>query len=132
MPHESPLQSVQLLGRDEGSLLLNELTVLCTTVSKKVEGLESDLKKTKQTYSIALIKLILRVKKLENTVKTTKSRRRARIVVSEDEDALDDSSKQGRKISELDEDPNISLVLLEEQEPTKLVEDQSSGEKGEK
>ncbi|GJX63339.1 hypothetical protein Tco_0296239 [Tanacetum coccineum] len=117
MPHESPLQSVQF-GRYEGSLSLNELTVLCTTVSKKVE---------------------------------------------EDEDALEDSSKQGRKISELDEDPNISLVqdeemtwfqdvdaevqedtdihirtsndtevLLEEQEPTKLVEDQSSGEKGEK
>ncbi|GKA04005.1 hypothetical protein Tco_0676786 [Tanacetum coccineum] len=102
MPHESPLQSVHSLGRDEGSLTLNELTVMCTTLSKKV------------------------------------------------------SSKQGRKISEIDTDPSISLVqdegrswfqedveiqekisddtevLLEEEEPTKIVEDQGSGKKGEK
>ncbi|GJW82719.1 hypothetical protein Tco_0155864 [Tanacetum coccineum] len=35
IPHESPLQSVYSLGRNEGSLSLNELTVLCTTLSKK-------------------------------------------------------------------------------------------------
>ncbi|GKB95275.1 hypothetical protein Tco_0981412 [Tanacetum coccineum] len=67
--------------------------VLCTTLSKKVEDLESDLKQTKKTYNTALTKLILRVKKLEKTVKTSKSRRRARIVVSEDKDAPEDSSK---------------------------------------
>ncbi|GKA75328.1 hypothetical protein Tco_0781706 [Tanacetum coccineum] len=54
MPHESPLHSVHLLGRDEG------------------EG--------------------------------------ARIVLSEDEEDVEDSSKQGRKISDIDKDPNISLV----------------------
>ncbi|GJY23721.1 putative ribonuclease H-like domain-containing protein, partial [Tanacetum coccineum] len=116
MPYESPLHSVHSLGRDEGSSSLKELTDLCTFLSKKVEGLES-----------------------------------------EDEDAPDYSSKQGRKISDIDEDPNISLVqdegmtwfqdadaeiqeknsadteiLLQEEEPTKLVEDQGSGEKGEK
>ncbi|GJT89504.1 hypothetical protein Tco_1078349 [Tanacetum coccineum] len=69
MPHESPLHSVHSLGRDEGSLSLNELTDLCTSLSKKVEGLESELKQTKQTYSTALTKLILRVKKLEQIVK---------------------------------------------------------------
>ncbi|GJT46386.1 hypothetical protein Tco_0955101 [Tanacetum coccineum] len=110
MPHESPPHSVHSLGRDEGSLSLNELTDLCTSLSKKVEGLESELKQIKQTYSTALIKLILRVKKLKRIVKITKARRRARIVVSEDEDAPEDSSKQGRKISDIDEDPNISLV----------------------
>ncbi|GJW02127.1 hypothetical protein Tco_1560983 [Tanacetum coccineum] len=152
MPHESPLKSVHSLGRDEGSLSLNELTDLCTSLSKKVEGLESELKQTKQTYSTALTKLILRVKKLEKIVKTTKARRRARIFVSEDEIALEDSSKQGRKISDIDEDPNISLVqdegitwfqdvdaeknsvdteiILEEEQPTELVEDIGSGEKG--
>ncbi|GKE55947.1 hypothetical protein Tco_1495132, partial [Tanacetum coccineum] len=62
MPHESPLHSVHSLGCNEGSLSLNELTDLCTSLSKKVEGLESELK---QTYSAALAKLILRVKKLE-------------------------------------------------------------------
>ncbi|GJY28319.1 hypothetical protein Tco_0404086 [Tanacetum coccineum] len=57
MPHESPLQSVHSLGRDEG-----------------------------------------------------KARRRARIVILEDEDAVEDSSKQGRKISDIDTYPTISLV----------------------
>ncbi|GKC65441.1 hypothetical protein Tco_1098039 [Tanacetum coccineum] len=122
-----------------------------------IKGFESKVKQTKQTYSTALTKLNLRVKKLEKSIKITKVRRRARIVVSEDEDAPDYSSKQGRKISDIDEDPNISLVqdegmtwfqdadaeiqeknsadtkiLLQEEEPTKPVEDQGSGEKGEK
>ncbi|GKA73887.1 hypothetical protein Tco_0780189 [Tanacetum coccineum] len=47
MPHDSPLPRVHSLGSDEGSLTLNELTVLCTSLSKKVESLESDLKQTK-------------------------------------------------------------------------------------
>ncbi|GKC93671.1 hypothetical protein Tco_1159113 [Tanacetum coccineum] len=156
MPHESPLHSVHSLGHDEGSLSLNELMDLCTSLSKKVEGLESELKQTKQTYSTALTKLILRVKKLEQIMKASKSRRRARVVESDDEEDLEDPSKQGRKITEIDQDPSISLVqdegtswiqedieiqekisddtevVLEEEEPTKLVEDQGSGEKGEK
>ncbi|GKA71338.1 hypothetical protein Tco_0777477 [Tanacetum coccineum] len=45
MPHDSPLQRVHSLGSDEGSMTLHELTVLCTTLSKKVESLESDLKR---------------------------------------------------------------------------------------
>ncbi|GJY11265.1 hypothetical protein Tco_0379450 [Tanacetum coccineum] len=132
MSHESSLQSVHSLGRDEGSLSLNELTVLCTTLSKKVEHLQNDLKQTKLTYGAAYTKLILRVKKLEKQVKTSKARRRVRLVLSEDEDAAEDSSKQGRKISEIDRDPTISLILLDVEEPTELVEDQGSGEKGEK
>ncbi|GJY28190.1 hypothetical protein Tco_0403957 [Tanacetum coccineum] len=112
MPHESPLHGVHSLGRDDGSLLLNELTNLCTSLSKKVEGLESELKLTKQTYSTALTKLILRVKKLEHIVKARKSRRRARVVESDDEEDLEDPSKQGRSlIEELDMDAGISLVL---------------------
>ncbi|GJZ00502.1 hypothetical protein Tco_0517931 [Tanacetum coccineum] len=39
MPHDSSQPRVQSLGSDEGSLTLNELTVLCTTLSKKVEDL---------------------------------------------------------------------------------------------
>ncbi|GKA76464.1 hypothetical protein Tco_0782925 [Tanacetum coccineum] len=69
MPYESPLHSVHSLGRDEGSLSLNELTVLCTSLSKKVASLESKLKQTKETYSTALTKIILRVKKLEKQVR---------------------------------------------------------------
>ncbi|GJS93372.1 ribonuclease H-like domain-containing protein [Tanacetum coccineum] len=129
MPHESPLQSVHSLGRDEGSLTLNELMVLCTTLSKKVEDLQNDLQQTKKVYSSALTKLILRVKKLEKQVKTSKARRRVRLVLSEDEDAAEDSSKQGRKISEIDTDPSISLV--QDEGPLWFQED-GSGEKGEK
>ncbi|GJU21746.1 ribonuclease H-like domain-containing protein [Tanacetum coccineum] len=61
--------------------------------------LEDDLKKTKQTYSAAITKLILRVKILEAKVKAGTARKGARVVLSEDdEDVEDDSSKQGRKL----------------------------------
>ncbi|GJU30244.1 putative ribonuclease H-like domain-containing protein [Tanacetum coccineum] len=74
-----------------------------------IEFLEKDLQQTKKTYSTALTRLILRVKKLERIVKTSKARRKARVVLSEDEDAAKDSSKQGRKISDIDTDLTISL-----------------------
>ncbi|GJU37463.1 hypothetical protein Tco_1185817 [Tanacetum coccineum] len=73
-----------------------------------------DMQQTKKVYSSALTKLILREKKLEKKVKTNKARRRARIVILEDEDAEEDSSKQGRKISKIDKDPTISLVQPEQ------------------
>ncbi|GJT96557.1 ribonuclease H-like domain-containing protein [Tanacetum coccineum] len=110
MPHELPLYSVYSLGRDKGSLSRNELTILYTSLSKKVASLESKLKQTKETYSTALTKLILRVKKLERQVQNTNSRRKTRIVLSEDEDAVEDPSNQGRIIEEIDVDTNIILV----------------------
>ncbi|GKC23535.1 putative ribonuclease H-like domain-containing protein [Tanacetum coccineum] len=111
MPYKLPLQSVHSLGRDEGSLSLNELTDLCTSLYKKVEILESELKETKQTYNAALTKLIKRVKKLEQTIKTSQARRRAKVVIFDDEEAEEDPSNQGRSlIEELDLDAGISLV----------------------
>nr|GEV61241.1 hypothetical protein [Tanacetum cinerariifolium] len=110
MPHDSPLQSVHSLGRDEGSLSLNELTVLCTSLSTKVQSLENELQQTKKVYTSALTKLILRVKKLERIVNTSKARRKARIVISEDEDAEDPSKQRRSLIEELDMDVDISLV----------------------
>ncbi|GJZ48203.1 putative ribonuclease H-like domain-containing protein, partial [Tanacetum coccineum] len=115
VPHESSLHSVHSLRRDGGSLSLNELTVMCTSLAKKIEGLESELQQIKTTYSKVLTKLILRVKKLEKQVKTTTSRRKTRIVLSEDEDAAADSSKQDRIIEKIDADTNINLVT-----PTKV------------
>ncbi|GJR30465.1 hypothetical protein Tco_1106697 [Tanacetum coccineum] len=73
---------------------------LVTKLSERIEVFEDDLKSIKQTYNAAFTKLILRIKKLECKVKTGKARKRARVVLSEDEE--DDSSKQGR----IDEDPN--------------------------
>ncbi|GJT48783.1 putative ribonuclease H-like domain-containing protein [Tanacetum coccineum] len=118
--------------------------------------LEAELAQTKQTYGTAITKLIKKVKKLEQTLKISQSRRRPRVVLFDEEELSEDLSKQGRSlIEELDLDAKISLVplhdleiqekisddtkvLLEEEETTKLVEeptelvkDQGSGEKGE-
>ncbi|GJR20408.1 hypothetical protein Tco_0968935 [Tanacetum coccineum] len=99
--HSSKSYHVPSLNNsDEGSLKLIKLTNLVTKLSEKIGVLEDDLLKTKQTYSSAFTKLILRIKRLESKVKTEKARKRARVVLSEDEE--DDSSKQGR----IDEDPN--------------------------
>ncbi|GJY36210.1 putative ribonuclease H-like domain-containing protein [Tanacetum coccineum] len=116
MPHDSPLLRVYSLGSDDGSMTLNELTVLCTTLSKKVETLESDLKHTKLTYGAAYIKLIMKVKQLKHKVKSCKARRRVRLIVSEDEDELEDPSKQGRKISQIDKDKGITLFIAPEED----------------
>ncbi|GJZ86977.1 putative ribonuclease H-like domain-containing protein [Tanacetum coccineum] len=91
MPYDSPLLRVYSLRSDEGSMTLNELTVLCTTLSKK---------------------------KLEHKVKTSKARRRVRLVVSEDEYELEDPSKQGRKIAQIDEDKGITLFISPEEDYT--------------
>ncbi|GJX97793.1 hypothetical protein Tco_0353591 [Tanacetum coccineum] len=59
-PRDSPLPRVHTLGSDKGSMTLQELTVLCITLSKKVESLEADLKQTKQVYGAAYTKLIIK------------------------------------------------------------------------
>ncbi|GJV28880.1 putative ribonuclease H-like domain-containing protein [Tanacetum coccineum] len=81
---------------------------------------------------------------------------RCKIDHPKDEDAAADSSKQERKISDIDEDPNVSLVqddgmtwfeedaqvqekqsddtevIVQEETPTEIIEEQSSGGKDEK
>ncbi|GJZ03339.1 hypothetical protein Tco_0536614 [Tanacetum coccineum] len=86
MPHDSPLPRVNILGSDEGRMQHNELMDLATKLSDRV------------------------VKKLEKTVKSSQARRKVKIVVSDDEDDLEDPFKQGRKIDEVDQDPDITLV----------------------
>ncbi|GJX55806.1 hypothetical protein Tco_0285703, partial [Tanacetum coccineum] len=129
MPNDSPLHAVHSHGSAEGS--------------------------TKKTYSTTLIKLVLRVKKLESKLKSSKARRKVKIVLSDDEEIAEDSSKQGRKISQIDEDPTVSLVqdegiywipqeekvhkkpndetgvLVQEETPTEINKEHGSGEKGE-
>ncbi|GJV33523.1 hypothetical protein Tco_1393923 [Tanacetum coccineum] len=74
---------------------------LVTKLSERIRVLEDNLRKTKKTYSSAFTKLILRVKKLEARVKIRKARKRDKVVLFEDnEDVEDDSSKQGRKLSD--------------------------------
>nr|GEV27880.1 hypothetical protein [Tanacetum cinerariifolium] len=110
MLYDSPLPRVNTLESDEGSMTLNELAVLCTKLSQKVESLEADLKQTKKVYGAAYTKLIMKVNKLEKTIKSSQVRRKAKIVVSDDEE-LEDPSKQGRSmIDEIDQDPKVYLV----------------------
>ncbi|GJR11310.1 hypothetical protein Tco_0793962 [Tanacetum coccineum] len=132
-PHDSPLHAVHSHGSDEGSLKLNELTNLVTKLSERIGVLEDDLRKTKKTYSSAFTKLILRVKKLESQIKTGKARRKARIVHSDDEDIEDDSSKQGRKLSDAEVQEKASTAtepFIQEVTPTEVIQDQGSSEKG--
>ncbi|GJZ89749.1 putative ribonuclease H-like domain-containing protein [Tanacetum coccineum] len=77
--------------------------------------------------SMTLHELMVLLKKLEQTVKTSQARRRAKIVVSDDEESSKDPSKQGRMIEDIDQDARISLVT-----PTKLSsqEDQSEDQLG--
>nr|GEW79689.1 putative ribonuclease H-like domain-containing protein [Tanacetum cinerariifolium] len=82
------LMGVHSLGHDEGSLSLHELTILCTSLSMKVKSLENDLRQKKKVFSSALTKLILRVKRLERTVKTSTARRKARIVSGQPKEQL--------------------------------------------
>ncbi|GJT93768.1 hypothetical protein Tco_1082613 [Tanacetum coccineum] len=93
--------------------------------------LEDDLRKTKKTYSSAFTKLILRVKKLEARVKIGKARKRAKVVLSEDDE--DDSSKQGRKLSDAEVQEKASTEtepFIQEVTPTEVIQDQGSSEKG--
>ncbi|GJT89389.1 hypothetical protein Tco_1071106 [Tanacetum coccineum] len=65
------------------------------------------------TLGILLYKAHLRVKKLEKQ-QTNKLVEKRPDIISEDEDAEEDSSKQGRKISEINKDPTILLVQHEQ------------------
>ncbi|GJZ72697.1 hypothetical protein Tco_0636843 [Tanacetum coccineum] len=106
---------------------------LVTKLSDRIEVLEDDLRKTKKTYSSAFTKLILRVKKLESQIKTGKTKRKARIVHSDDEDVEDDSSKQGRKLCNAEVQEKASTKtepFIQEGTPTEVIQDQGSGEKG--
>ncbi|GJV72211.1 ribonuclease H-like domain-containing protein [Tanacetum coccineum] len=83
---------------DEDRKKLNELTELCTKLSEKVTSLEQDLKQTKQVYGKALTKLVKKVKHLEDQLKSTTKRRKAKVVISDEEEDLvsEDPCKQGR------------------------------------
>ncbi|GJX00294.1 hypothetical protein Tco_0184207 [Tanacetum coccineum] len=88
MPYDSSLSRGYTPGSDEGSKKLNELTKLCTKLSEKVTTLEQDIKQTKQVYGKALTKLVKKVKHLEDQLKSTTKRRKAKVVISDEEEDL--------------------------------------------
>ncbi|GJT61209.1 hypothetical protein Tco_1004742 [Tanacetum coccineum] len=99
MPYDLPLPRVHTLESDEGRMQPNELMELVTKLSNRVAVLENDLKQTKKTYGASFTKLIKKVKTLEKTIKSSKARKRAKFVVSDDEE--EDSFNQGGKLLNL-------------------------------
>ncbi|GJX41869.1 hypothetical protein Tco_0256859 [Tanacetum coccineum] len=103
-----------LSGKD--TLKLNELMELCTNLSQRV----LDLEKTKTSHVVEITELKKRIKKLEKKggSRTYRLRRlykvgrSARVVSYEDKGLGDqeDASKQGRKINEIDQDAEVTLV----------------------
>ncbi|GKB95517.1 hypothetical protein Tco_0981654 [Tanacetum coccineum] len=97
-------------------MIINELMELCTSLSQRV----LDLEKTKTSQAAEIIDLKKRVKQLERKRKSKtlglkrlfKIGRSARVVSSEDEGLGDqeDASKKGRKIDEIDQDAEVTLV----------------------
>ncbi|GJZ19855.1 hypothetical protein Tco_0556445 [Tanacetum coccineum] len=114
MPHDSPLHNVHSHGSAEGSVQQHDLMVLVTKLNERIDGLEKDLLHIKNTYSTALTKLVLRVKKLESKLKSGKERRKAKIEEEVHEKPSDETK-----------------VLVQEETPTKIIEEHGSGEKGE-
>ncbi|GJT26938.1 hypothetical protein Tco_0907213 [Tanacetum coccineum] len=80
--------------------------------------LETHLTHTKKVYGAAFTKLIKKVKRLEKKDKLSKSRRKLRLVLSDEEGsdsdifAQADPSKERRKIAKIDEDKGITLVQM--------------------
>ncbi|GJR08455.1 hypothetical protein Tco_0791107 [Tanacetum coccineum] len=137
-PHDSPLHAVHSHGSEEGSLKLQELMGLLTTLSDRVGVLEADLSQTKKIYSSAYTKLILRVKKLESQIKVGKARRHSRFVLSDTEVGEDDSSKQGRKFSNegFQDDEGVhekasteTELFIQEVTPTEIIHEQEGSGK---
>ncbi|GJW63437.1 hypothetical protein Tco_0115321, partial [Tanacetum coccineum] len=100
--NDAPLSGVNTPGSAEGSLSQTELMDFVLKLAKKVEGLETELKNTKQIYGKVYTKLVQRVKSLEDQLKTEKSKftkRKFQIVIFEDEADLpvEDSSKLERR-----------------------------------
>ncbi|GJU57506.1 putative ribonuclease H-like domain-containing protein [Tanacetum coccineum] len=127
-PYNSPLPRGHTPVSDEDSMTLNDLTVLFTQLSIKVANLEQDLKQTNKVYSNAYTKLIMRVKKLEHKVKSRQPIRRAKVVISDNEGTSwiqEYAEIQGRTSADTE-------ILLDQEEPTELVGDLGSGEKGKK
>ncbi|GKF83969.1 hypothetical protein Tco_0248867, partial [Tanacetum coccineum] len=100
-PYDSPLLGGHTPRSDEGRMQETKLIDLVIKLSDKVLALEIDLQQTKKVYSTVVTKLIIKVKRLEKIVKSSKARRRAKIIVSDDDKDSEDSSKQGRMIDDI-------------------------------
>nr|GEW75321.1 putative ribonuclease H-like domain-containing protein [Tanacetum cinerariifolium] len=89
---------------------LQNLLDTCTTLTRRVKNLEQD----KIAQALEITKLKQRVKKLEKRNKASKLRRLKRVstaqrVKTSDDTVMDDVSKQGRIIADMDVDKDVTL-----------------------
>ncbi|GJY56602.1 hypothetical protein Tco_0455717 [Tanacetum coccineum] len=91
--------------------VVSDLLQLVPKLITKVDSLETELKQTKLTMGKALVKLVKKVKKMEDVLK----RRHVALPDSEDEDAKI-SSKQGRNLQEEGLDEMVRNMMKDESE----------------
>ncbi|GJX10276.1 hypothetical protein Tco_0200135 [Tanacetum coccineum] len=111
IPFPSP--SYDPLPSGEDSLKLKELMDLCTSFSSKVLDLKSEVIDIKSTHKAKVKELKCRVAKLEEENRMLlKEIKGVHFKVDSDEPVMkkEESSKQGRKIQDIDHDTEINLV----------------------
>ncbi|GKD47694.1 hypothetical protein Tco_1276670 [Tanacetum coccineum] len=95
---------------------VDDLLQLVPKLLIKIDSLETELKQTKLTMGKALVKLVKKVKKMEDVLK----RRHVVLPDSEDEDA-DISSKQGRNLQEEGLDEMVKSMMKDKSEVFKTL-----------
>ncbi|GJW58935.1 hypothetical protein Tco_0105666 [Tanacetum coccineum] len=109
---------------EERTMTVDDLLQLVPKLITKVDSLETELKQTKLTMGKALVKLVKKVKKMEDVLK----RRHVVLPDSEDEDA-EISSKQGRNLQEEGLDEMVRNMMKDKSEVFKTpTQGKTSGE----
>ncbi|GJV95350.1 hypothetical protein Tco_1546927 [Tanacetum coccineum] len=96
---------------EERTITVDDLLQLVPKLITKVDSLETELKQTKLTMGKALVKLVKKVKKMEDVLK----RRHVVLPDSEDDDA-EISSKQGRNLQEEGLDEMVRNMMKDKSE----------------
>nr|GEW28758.1 hypothetical protein [Tanacetum cinerariifolium] len=111
-PPPQPLQDQPSTSQDAGFPmdLLQNLMDTCTTLTRKVENPEQD----KLAQALEITKLKSRVKKLERRNKASKLKRLKKVGIAQridtsDDTVMDDVSKQGEIITNIDADEDVVL-----------------------
>nr|GEV88698.1 hypothetical protein [Tanacetum cinerariifolium] len=109
--HNLPSPSHDPLPSGEDCLKHKELMDFCTNLSNKVLDLESEVIDIKSTYQARIEKLKSRVERLEEENRVSKELKSVHSIVDSDEPIMEKekSSKQGRKIADIDTDVEFNL-----------------------
>nr|GEU31368.1 retrovirus-related Pol polyprotein from transposon TNT 1-94 [Tanacetum cinerariifolium] len=112
-----PLPSNDPLPGGEDSLKLKELMDLCTNLSNKVLDLESEVIDIKTTYQERIEKLKGSVERLKEENRVLRELKNVQSIDDADEPIMEEekSSKQGRKIVDIDADVEINLEKAQDE-----------------